>query len=149
MSLTVFGAFKLLDILDLRPQKEPLLKFMWLVHDFKETAHHMFSKWLWTCFFTLVLMMSFFFITVCWIEFPVLYSRTLLFIDHIYNTLPLLPLNSQSIPPPPTLTLGSHQSVLSVSLFLFHRYVDLCHVLDSTCKWYHMVFVFFFLIYFT
>ena len=30
---------------------------------------------------------------------------------------------------------------MSVSLFLFHRYVHLCHILDSTYKWYHMVFV--------
>ena len=27
---------------------------------------------------------------------------------------------------------------MSVSLFLFHR----CYILDSTCKWYHLIFVF-------
>ena len=34
---------------------------------------------------------------------------------------------------------------MSVSLCLFWRQVHLCHVLDSTCKWYPMVFVFLFL----
>ena len=32
-------------------------------------------------------------------------------------------------------------------MFLFHRYVDLCHILGSMYKWYHMVFVFPFLVY--
>ena len=32
--------------------------------------------------------------------------------------------------------------------FLFHRYVHLCYILDSTCNWYHMVFLFFFRTYF-
>ena len=36
-----------------------------------------------------------------------------------------------------------------MSLFLFHRWVHFCHNLDSTCKWYHMLFVFLFLTYFT
>ena len=34
---------------------------------------------------------------------------------------------------------------MSVSLFLFHRLVHLCHILDSIYKWYHRVFVFLFL----
>ena len=39
---------------------------------------------------------------------------------------------------------------MSVSLFLFYdKYIDLCHILDSTYKWCHMVFVFLFLTYFT
>ena len=32
-----------------------------------------------------------------------------------------------------------------MSLFPFHRYVHLCHIFNSTCKWDHMVFVFLFL----
>ena len=36
-----------------------------------------------------------------------------------------------------------------MSLFLFDRWVHFCHNLDYTCKWYHMVFVFLFLTYFT
>ena len=36
---------------------------------------------------------------------------------------------------------------MSVSQFLDHRYVHLCHILDSTCKWYRLVFVFLFLTY--
>ena len=34
---------------------------------------------------------------------------------------------------------------MSVGLFLFYRYVHLCHISDSTHKWYHMVFVSFFM----
>ena len=33
----------------------------------------------------------------------------------------------------------------SVSLFLFYRYVHLCHIFDSTYKLYHMIFAFLFL----
>ena len=32
--------------------------------------------------------------------------------------------------------------------FLFRRYVHLCYILDSTCNWYHMMFLFFFRTYF-
>ena len=36
---------------------------------------------------------------------------------------------------------------MSVSLFLFHREVHLCHISDSIDKWCHIVFVFLFLTY--
>ena len=73
-----------------------------------------------------------------------LYNRTLLFIHPIYNSLHLLNPNSQSFPfPLATTSLFS----MSVSQFLDHRYVHLCHLLDSTYKWYHLVFVFLFLTY--
>ena len=73
-------------------------------------------------------------ITGYWIEFPVLYSRTLSFILSIYNSLHLLIPNSQSVPPPPFFPLGNHKSVLyvcesvSVSLSLFFL-IWLCWVL--------------------
>ena len=34
----------------------------------------------------------------------------------------------------PIPTFGNHRSVLFVSLCQFHRYVHLCHILDSTYK---------------
>ena len=37
-----------------------------------------------------------------------------------------------------TLAITSLFSI-SVSLLLFHRYVDLCHILDSTYKWYSVL----------
>ena len=54
------------------------------------------------------LMQTFFFFTFFlimvyrghWTYFPMLYSKTLLFIHHIYNSLHLLILNSQPFPPP-------------------------------------------------
>ena len=55
------------------------------------------------------------FITGYWIYFPVLYSRTSLFIHSLYsNSLHLLIPNSQSIPLPLLLSLGNHKSVLYV-----------------------------------
>ena len=48
------------------------------------------------------------------IQFSVLYSRTLLFIHSIYNSLHLLISNSQPILFPPRLLLGNHKSVLYV-----------------------------------
>ena len=54
------------------------------------------------------------FITGYWIWFPVLYSGTLLFIHALYNSLHLLIPNSQFIPPPSSLPLGNHKSVLYV-----------------------------------
>ena len=77
---------------------------------------------------------------------PCAISRTLLFIHSIYNSLHLLIPNSQSFP---SSILGNHSLFsVSVSLFLFHRYVHLCHISDSTYKWYH-IFVFLCLTYFT
>ena len=85
------------------------------------------------------------FIAGCWIEFPVPYRRTLLFIHSTYTSLHLLIPNSQSIHPShPLGNLKSDlcvcESVLSVSLSLFCRRVHLCHILDSIYKWY-IVFV--------
>ena len=51
------------------------------------------------------------FIVGYWIRFPVLYSRTLLFIHSRYNSLHLLIQNSQSISPPCPLHPGNHKSV--------------------------------------
>ena len=58
----------------------------------------------------------------------------------------LLTKDSQSVP---CLTCLATMSLFSmfVSLFLFHGYVHLYHILDSTYKWYHMAFVFLFLTY--
>ena len=51
--------------------------------------------------------------------------------------------NSHSIPPlPPSHLSTASLFSMSVSLFLFCKYVNLCHILDSTYRWYHMVFVF-------
>ena len=75
-----------------------------------------------------------------------LHSGTLLFIHPKCNSLFTAPDPSLSLLHP-LATPGL--SSTSVSLFLFCLWVHLCHVLDSTCKWYHMVFVFLFLTYFT
>ena len=64
---------------------------------------------------------------------------------HIYTQLfasanPKFPLHSS-----PTLIPLATTGLFSVSLFLFHRWVHSCPVLDSTHKWCHMVFVSFWL----
>ena len=67
----------------------------------------------------------------------------------IYASLHLLTPNSQSVPLPPLSCLATTSLFsVSVSLFLFCRWVHLCRILDSTYKWYHMVFVFLFRKYF-
>ena len=66
--------------------------------------------------------------------------------NSIYNSLHLLIPNSQYFPPPPLSPLAT-TNLFSVSPFLFLRYVHLCHILDSICKWYHMGFLFLFLTY--
>ena len=75
-----------------------------------------------------------------------LYGRTLFFIHPIYKSLHLLTPTSHCTPPPTPSPLAT-SSLFSVNLFLFHRFM--CYILDSTYKWYHMVFVFLFLTYFT
>ena len=74
----------------------------------------------------------------------VLYKRTSL-LSHS-NSSHLLTPNSPSIPLPPLSWATTSLSSMSVSLFLFYRQVHLCHILDSTYKWYHMAFVSLFLI---
>ena len=75
------------------------------------------------------------FITAYWILFLVLYRRTLLFIHPTYNSLHLLIPGSQSFPPHlPTTSATTSLISMFVSLFLFHRYVHLCRVLDSTYR---------------
>ena len=59
-------------------------------------------KWLsFICIYLFLFSFLIWFSTGYWIEFSVFYSRILLFIHHIYNSLPLLIPNSQSFPPPP------------------------------------------------
>ena len=61
---------------------------------------------------------SLLFIIGYWVEFLVLYSRTLLFIHSIYSSLCLLTPNFQSIPPPPhsPLATTSLQSMLTLNV---------------------------------
>ena len=88
-----------------------------------------------------IFLFIFFFIMVSWVI-----PRTLL-IHPVYSSLLLLIPNSQSIslPSPSPLATTSLFS-MSLSQFLFHRPVNLCHILDSTYKWYCTVFVILFLI---
>ena len=72
--------------------------------------------------------------------------KTSLFIHSKCNHLYVLTPNSQSIPhPPPSPLAITSLFSMSVSLFLFCRQIHLHHILDSTYKWYYIVFVFLFL----
>ena len=57
---------------------------------------------------------------------------------YLVSTNPKLPIYPHPAYPLVTVKLFS----MSVSLFLFHKQVYLYHFLESTYKWYHMVFVF-------
>ena len=47
--------------------------------------------------------------------------------------------DSQSRPPLSTSPLANtHLFSMSASLFLFHKWVPLCHIIDSTYKWYYV-----------
>ena len=82
-------------------------------------------------------------ITEYWVEFPVLYSRSLWTIHSIYTSEYLSVPNSQSIPP---LYLDNRKSAFEVC----ESVMFICIIfLDSTYKWYHVVFVFLCLTYFT
>ena len=70
------------------------------------------------------------------------YSTTLLSIHSNCNSLHLLTPSSPSIAlPPPSPWATTSLFSMSVSLFLFCKQAHLCPIVDSTCKWYHMVFV--------
>ena len=75
-------------------------------------------------------------------QFPVLYCRTPLLICYKCNSWhlsnPKLPLHHLLSP----LSPGKHKSAVHVhGLFLFCRWDQLYHILGSTYKWYHIVFV--------
>ena len=90
------------------------------------------------------------FTTQYWIQFPVLYSKTLLFIHSIYNSFQLLTPKSHFILPPSFFPLATiNLFCISESLFLFCSLFHLCPILDSTYKWDCIVLVFLFLTYFT
>ena len=67
-----------------------------------------------------------------------MYICVCLYIGVCATYLYLLIPNSQLVPPH-TFPLDNHESLLSLSPFLFHKYVHLGHVLDSTYKGYHGV----------
>ena len=79
--------------------------------------------------------------------FPVLYSRTLLFICNNNLHLPI----PDSLSFPPQLPSPWQPQVFSLYLWvgLFRRYVHLGRILDPTCKWYPVVFLSLFMAYFT
>ena len=89
---------------------------------------------------------SFFNTILSW-SFPEVYIS-------LYYTVGLLVVylasTNSKLPVPPALTSSSRLAItslfsMSVCLFVFYRYIHLCHILDYTYKWYHMVFVFLFL----
>ena len=68
-----------------------------------------------------------------WIQFPVLWIRTLLFIHSKHKSLHLLNPSSQSFLLPPFSSLATI-SLFPMSVSLFLRSVYLCNILDSTYK---------------
>ena len=128
-----------------------LLKFTWFTIVFISAALQIWLIYIYIYIYIYIFFFIFLSILVYYKIFnklPVWFSRTLLFIHIISNSLHLLIPNSQSIPTPPPAMATTSLFSRSVSLFLFHRYVHLCHILDSTDNWYYSVFVFLFLTFF-
>ena len=88
------------------------------------------TKWFRCIFFFIFFSIIF---TGYWIEFSVLYSRTLLFIYPMYNSLHLLIPNLESIPLLTPLP-WQPQVCCSLSVSLLRRQVHLCHISDATYK---------------
>ena len=109
-----------------------ILKFIYIyIYSFKSILFHLVYHWT----------LNIFLYVIQW---------DLVFIPSMYNNLHLLNPTSHSIPPSiPSFLETTSLFFFSESLFSFCRQVHLCHILDSTYKWYHMVFVFLFLTYFT
>ena len=74
-------------------------------------------------------------------KFPVLY-RTLFF-HSVYSSLHLLIPNSQSFPPLPHLLWKPEVSIFVSHIFFVGMLISFV-ILDSTYKWYHVIFVFLF-----
>ena len=100
------------------------------------------ESWPMVCQRSLCIFSPLWFILGYWIYISVLYSRNLS-IHSIYFSLYLLTPISYSIAPPILSALEATSLFsMSMSIFLFHTHVHLYHILDSTFKWYHLVFVF-------
>ena len=78
------------------------------------------------------------FVTRCWIEFPLVYSRILLFIHSVYNSLHLFIPNSPSIPSSSP-HLATKVCSKSVSLFLLLD--GFIYVIESAYKWYRGIYL--------
>ena len=89
----------------------PALQADSLLLSYQQSPHHHHTH---TYIYSFLNLFPLWFITGCWIQFPVLYRRTLLVTHPVCNSLHLLTPNSHSIPPPPLLPLDNHKSVLYV-----------------------------------
>ena len=110
-------------------QPTTLLHKLCLLHIILIAHYNLPASWVFVIFTTVSWVIFFFdilfkkycfplwFITVYWIELPVLYIRTLLFIYSKGNNLHLPTPNSQSIPLFPY-PLGNHRSILYESISL-------------------------------
>ena len=74
---------------------------------------------------------------------PVLYSRTLLFISPIYNSLPLLISNSQSIPAFSPFPPGNHKSVQGRLLIEIHSGLEEGHQIPQEARVPYLLVIFF------
>jgi len=91
---------------------------------FIDTYIHSFS-----CYFPL------WFITGYWIQFPVIYSSTLLFIHSLYNNLHLLIPSFQSTPPPTPSPLSTIKPFsIFVSVFLLHPLTSVTQSILTLCN---------------
>ena len=79
-----------------------------------------------------------------WIEFPVPHSRASLLVHSKCHSWHLVTPNSLAVPSLPPPLDNRKPFSTSASLFLFCRLVHLCHIWDSTYKWYGTAGFFFF-----
>ena len=133
--LLYWGCF-LLSLLLLRSCLKILLKHNWFskVNQFIYTDTHTYFSH----FFCYGLSKAIRYTSLCC-------TKTFFFTPLIYNGLHLLIPSTKFFSSPPLLCLGNHKSILYVCKTVFVLLISLYHILDSSYKWYHVVFVFFFL----
>ena len=84
-----------------KKKKKETKKLYWSIVQLQCCVNFCTAKWLSYIYILFSYSFPLWFITGYWIQFPVLYRRTLLSIHPIYSSLYLLIPNSQPIPPPP------------------------------------------------
>ena len=86
-------------------------------------------------------------ITGYWVKFPVLYNRSPWASHSIYHSVHMPIPDLQSILSPSSCPLGNHKFVFKLWVcFYFVDKVHLCYILNSTYKWYYMIFFSFWLL---
>ena len=126
--------------------------FHWSIVTLQRCVHVYYTaKWIsytCSCISSFLDFLAIYITTEHWEEFPVLHSRSLLVMCFMYSSMSMWILMSQFITPHffPLVTISFFSTLYVCSV---NKFICTIFFLDSTCKWYHMIFVILCLTYFT